>query len=83
MCCQVLQPDVRLWDIKREEVMLGKLYKCIHILDLTSNPLAMVTVVEATSGHLAVKSLRDKKTPLILFIFRYTQWSSYFYSFFF
>lgn len=32
----------------------------------------MVTVVvEATSGQLAVKSLRDKKTPLILFIFRH------------
>lgn len=34
VCCQVLQPDVRLWDIKRERVMLSKLYKCIQILDL-------------------------------------------------
>lgn len=34
VCCQMLLPHVRLWDIKRERVLLGKLYKCIQILDL-------------------------------------------------
>lgn len=47
-------------------------YKCIKEKENTSNSLAMETVVvEATSGHRAVKSLRDKKTPLILFISRH------------
>lgn len=34
MCREVLMLDVRLLDVVRERMMLGKLYKCIQILCL-------------------------------------------------